>query len=91
MLCSVLLSPERCWRLGPAALQAARAQEIAKSFQSSFLGTAQPAYPHDRAVLKVLKPGVPSPRSPQAPSGYSSCIYTADVKENSDPRTGLSF
>lgn len=79
---ALLASPERCWRLGPVATkpccrQPGPRQLIVKSFQISFLGTAQPACPYDRAALKVLQPGISSPRSTQVPSGdrYSRNRY----------------
>lgn len=78
LLCAVV-NKERCWRLGPVATTLHCRQlglRLWIVLSDQFPGHKS-SYSHDRAVLKVLQPGLSTPGSPQAPSGdrYTSNRY----------------
>lgn len=86
---ALLVSPERCWRLGPVATtlccrQPGPRQLIVKSFRPvSWAQLSQPAHMTGQC-WRCCSLGFPphvAPRSPQVTDTPGTGIYTADVKE----------
>lgn len=100
---SVVLSPDRCLRLDPVAAWAQVTCCNGKQWSSPsrpvwWPRTTHPAYPQARAWLSeswrccnYVFPSHVLLRLPWVTVTLGICVYTADVKANLDPRTGLSL